>query len=419
MLAELLYFFIPYQIFKSVFFRAGLAYLTTYFIVDIAIPKVVHRFRRKGITSNFIQEQSAGGPYSGATPIMGGVVLIPSIILSTVLWAWINPYTIALLIILSAFSCIGAADDIAKIWNKRKVESGSSEKKTYIDKADGISARVRLLFEFAVTGAVIAGMYLLSGSVDGHVLIPGIPLKMWFPEIPPSLFIPFIVLVIVVGANAVNLSDGLDSLAAVPIVTCAIFVASAAYIAGDAEWSNRLKIVYISSEVKEISIFAIAIIAACIAFLKFNSPPASIYMGDVGSLGFGSSVCAMFVFVKAEFYLPIVGWTFVLAAVSAIIQRVWFQVALKMRGRDWAEKNRFFYRAPYHHHHQQMITYRKGEHEIRSIWHHLLIRIGLGNISDEDKFAKPDQVNSKVIWSNHLRAVTLLVIALVIYFKVR
>ncbi|MBT4286095.1 MAG: hypothetical protein HOD92_02070 [Deltaproteobacteria bacterium] len=221
------------------------------------------------------------------------------------------------------------------------------------------------------------------------------------------------------GANAVNLTDGLDSLAAVPIITCSVFIASAAYIAGDPEWSERLRISFITSDIKEVTIFAIAIIAACIAFLKFNSPPASIYMGDIGSLGFGASICTMFIFVRSEFYLPIVGWVFVLAAVSSIIQRIWFKVAMWKKGRNWAEKNRFFYKAPYHHHLQEMMEYREEKPDIRSIWHECMIKIGMGHISDENKYKQRDHINNKVIWTHHLRAVSLLVIAMVIYFKLR
>ena len=419
MLAELLYWLIPYQIFKSVFFRAGLTYLTTYFLINLFIPKIIRLFRQKGITSDFKVAESSSGPYSGATPIMGGIVLIPAIVLSTILWAWLNKYTISLLIIITAFAFIGGIDDIMKVFHKKKVESGVANKRTFADKADGISGKTRLLFEFSITTLVIGGIYYFSNGLENYLLIPGIPIANWHPEIPVIIFIPFIILVIVVGANAVNLTDGLDSLAAVPIITSSVFIAAAAYIAGDAEWSERLRISFITSDIKEITIFAIAIIAACIAFLKFNSPPASIYMGDIGSLGFGASICTMFIFVRTEFYLPIVGWVFVLAAISSIIQRIWFKIALWRKGRSWAEKNRFFYKAPYHHHLQEMMEYREEKHDIRSIWHDCMIRIGLGQISDEDKYKKQDHINNKVIWSHHLRAVSLLVIALIIYFKLR
>jgi len=249
--------------------------------------------------------------------------------------------------------------------------------------------------------------------------VPMVPLKKWLLDLPAFLFIPIVLIILVGGANAVNLTDGLDSLATVPIITCSVFVAAAAYLAGDAEWSERLKLLYISEDIKEVTVFAVALIAACAAFLKFNSPPAAIYMGDIGSLGLGAAVCTMFIFIKVELYLPIIGGTFFIAALSTILQRFWFKLALWRHGRSWAEKHRFFYRAPYHHHQQVLLTYREKEPEIRSVWHDLLKRLKLGIIPAEDQYRNPEHINNKVIWKNHLRAVALLVIAAMIYFKVR
>ena len=107
-----------------------------------------------------------------------------------------------------------------------------------------------------------------------------------------------------------------------------------------------------------------------------------------------------------------------LAAVSAIIQRIWFKLALKKKGRDWAEKNRFFYRAPYHHHQQMMMTY-FDEMPINSIWHTCLNKMGLKHVPDEEKYLSRDSVNNKVIWRSHLRAIMLLVLSMIIFFKVR
>ena len=419
MIADLLYFILPYQIFKSVFFRGGLTFLTTYFLISLILPGVIRIFRHKGITSDFTKTSDKPGPYSGATPIMGGVVLIPAIVISTLLWAWINQYTIALLIIITSFAIIGGIDDFVKVLRKRQVESGEIQKKSYADKADGLRGDVRLLLEFAFAFLVIGIFYLFFDGIDGHMYVPGFPMKYWFPELSPVLLIPFIALIIVGGANAVNLTDGLDSLATVPIITCTLFIASAAMLAGNVEWSERLKLLYISAETKEIAVFAVSIIAGCIAFLKFNSPPASIYMGDIGSLGLGATICTMFIFIKAELYLPIAGGTFVLAAVSTITQRIWFKIALKRKGRNWAEKNRFFYKAPFHHHQQALLTYQENQQNISSVWHEMLKKTGLGNIPDEDKYNRPEHVNNKVIWKNHIRAVSLLVLALIIYFKVR
>ncbi|MCG8337016.1 MAG: phospho-N-acetylmuramoyl-pentapeptide-transferase [Proteobacteria bacterium] len=397
-----------------------MAFLTAYFMISVILPAVIRVFRHKNITSDFTKKGTDGvGPYDGATPIMGGVVLIPSIIVSSLLWVWINEYTIALLITTSSFAAIGAIDDIVKVLNKRQIESGKVKRKSFADKADGIRGDVRLALEFLFAFLVIGSFYWFFEGIDGRIHIPMIPMKTWFPQLHPLFFIPFLAVLIVGGANAVNLTDGLDSLATVPIISCATFIASAAVIAGDAEWSERLKLLYISEEMKEVAIFAVCIIAGCAAFLKFNSPPAQIYMGDVGSLGLGAAICSMFIFIKAELYLPIVGGTFVLAAISVILQRVWFKFTLWRKGRDYAEKYRFFYRAPYHHHQQSLIKYREKETEIVSVWHEFIKKMGLGYVPVEDKYENQEHVNNKVIWKNHIRSVAFLVIAMMIYFKVR
>ena len=419
MLADLLYYILPYQIFKSVFFRGGIAFLTTYYIINIAMPFVIRVFRRKSITSDFKKSINEIGPYQGATPIMGGIVLIPAIIISVFLWAWTNQFVIALLVIIVSFSIVGCIDDIAKVFHKRKVEAGLQEKKAYAEKADGIAGEIRLLIEIAISLLVVSLLFWTFKGINGDIHIPMIPMKNWFPNLPTIIFIPFITLLIVGGANAVNLTDGIDTLATIPIITCSVFVGAAAYLAGDAEWSERLKLLYISDDIKEVAIFAITVIAACTAFLKFNSFPASIIMGDVGSLGLGAAVCTMFIFVKTELYLPIVGGVFVMQALSVIWQRIWFKIALWVKGREWAETNRFFYMSPYHHHEQMMLMYHENNLEITSIWHKILLKFGMGKIKDEDKYCLRDHVKNKVIWKNHLRSVLLLVIAMMIYLKVR
>lgn len=419
MLADLLYYLLPYQIFKSVFFRGGLAFLTTYFIVNSAFPSIIRLFRNKGITSDFKKVEIPTGPYQGATPIMGGIVLIPAIILSVFMWAKINQFTIALLIIILSFSAVGCIDDIAKVLHKRRIEAGIQKKKAYAEKADGIRGEVRLMIEFGISILVVSALFWVYHGINGSLHVPMIPMKNWFPQMPTVLFIPFVTLLIVGGANAVNFTDGIDTLATIPIITCSTFIAAAAYLAGDLEWSERLKLLYISDDIKEVAVFALAIIAACAGFLRFNSPPASIYMGDVGSLGLGAAVCSMFIFVKAELYLPIVGGTFVLAALSSICQRVWFKIALWSKGRQWAEKNRFFYKAPYHHHQQEMLTFYDNKPPVDSVWHNFLSKLGLAKIKDEDKYRSREQVNNKVIWKNHLRSILLLVVAAMIYLKVR
>ena len=235
MLANLLYAIWPYQIFKSVFFRGGVAFLTTYWVIVLCMPPMIRTFRRKGLTSDFAPASASGRPYAGGKPIMGGILLLAGILVSMLLWMKWNQFMVALIVIMLAFAGIGAWDDLVKIRHRRRVERGLAEKKSYTNKADGASGTMRLIAEVVVATVVVVGLYHFV-AIDGHLVIPGIPLKWWYPYLPRYLFIPFMIWIIVAGANAVNLTDGMDSLATVPILTCALFVGAVAYIGSDVTW---------------------------------------------------------------------------------------------------------------------------------------------------------------------------------------
>jgi len=223
MLADAFYDIWPYQIFKSVFFRSGIAFLTTYWVIVALMPPVIRYFRRVGITSDFSEPQQGVKPYTGSKPIMGGGILIFAILVSIVCWMELNQFIVALLAIMLAFGAIGTVDDIQKIRHRRRIEQGLAEQKSYTTKADGISGTTRLILEFGVATAVVVGLYLYV-EIDGHLVVPFIPLDWWYPYLPRYLFVPFMVVIIVAGANAVNLTDGMDSLAIVPVLTCTLFV---------------------------------------------------------------------------------------------------------------------------------------------------------------------------------------------------
>ncbi|MGK5093929.1 phospho-N-acetylmuramoyl-pentapeptide-transferase [Deltaproteobacteria bacterium TL4] len=418
MLAALLYSIWHYQVFKSVLFRGGMTFLTAYLIILFLMPKVISLFRRQGITSDFTAAIPDSKPYTGATPIMGGGVLIIAIFIATLLWCNLNQYVVALLTIMVSFGVIGAVDDVAKVYHKRCIESGQERRKSYSDKADGISGRMRLLAELGVALVVVLVLYLYI-DIDGHLVVPFVPLKAWYPYLPKYLFIPFMVIVIVGGANAVNLTDGMDSLATVPLMTCALFVAAVAYIGGDVDWANRLKIPELTYDTKELSVLAMAILSAGFTFLKYNAPPASIYMGDLGALALGSTISTMFIFVKAELFLPIVGGVFVISVLSTMIQQGVFKIILWTKGRPVAERYRFFLRSPYHHHLQKLWTYSEKKPEVISIWLSVLSKLGIGALKDEEKLSNPVDVNSRVIWHIHLKSIWLFVIAVIVYFKIR
>ncbi len=418
MLAALLHSIWQYQVFKSVVFRGGMAFLTAYLLILWVMPKVIRAFRKKGITSDFITAPSETKPYTGAPPIMGGGVLIVGIVFGAVLWCNLNQYVVALLVILLSFGIIGALDDVAKVLSKRRVESGHEARKQYSEKADGISGRWRLVAQFAVSLLVVTGLYLFV-DIDGHLVVPLVPLKNAYPYLPKYLFIPFMTLIIVGGANAVNLTDGMDSLATVPLMTCTMFVGLVAYISGDPELAVKLKIPSLSHDIKELAVISALVLSAGVAFLKYNSPPALIYMGDLGALALGSMVSAMFIFVKAELFLPIVGGVFVFSVLSSIIQRTFFKFIMWKEGRDKAERYRFFLRSPYHHHLQRLWTYSEKKQDIVSVWVILQNKLGIDPVPEENKLLTPQEVNSRVIWHMHLKSIWLFVVTLIIFFKLR
>jgi phospho-N-acetylmuramoyl-pentapeptide-transferase len=349
---------------------------------------------------------------------MGGGVLIMGILIGALLWCNLNQYVVALLVIMLSFGIIGAVDDVAKVINKRRVESGHEARKTYSEKADGISGRWRLAAQFIISLLVVTGLYLFV-DIDGHLVVPLVPLKTAYPYLPKFLFIPFMTIIIVGGANAVNLTDGMDSLATVPLMTCAMFVGLVAYIGGDQELASKLKIPILSHDIKELAVLSALVISAGVAFLKYNSPPALIYMGDMGALALGSMVSAMFIFVKAELFLPIVGGVFVFSVLSSIIQRTFFRFILWRKGRSTAERYRFFLRSPYHHHLQRLWTYSEKKQDIVSVWVIWQNKLGINPVPEENKLLTPQEVNSRVIWHMHLKSIWLFVLTLIIYFKVR
>jgi phospho-N-acetylmuramoyl-pentapeptide-transferase len=418
MLADLLYAIWPYQIFKSVFFRGGVAFLTTYWVIVALMPPVIRYFRAQGITSDFKRPEPGLKPYAGGKPIMGGGLLVMGILASMVLWMEMNQFIVALLLIMVAFGVIGALDDLQKVIHRHRVERGEAEKKDYTDKADGISGLVRLGLEFLVASVVVIGLYRFV-QIDGHLVVPMIPLKWWYPYLPRYVFVPFMIVIIVAGANAVNLTDGMDSLATVPILTCTLFVAAVAYVGSDPELYQRLRLPPLPANLKELVVLGAAVISAGLAFLRYNAPPAMITLGDLGALSLGSVISAMFIFAKAELFLPLVGGVFVLTTLSTIVQRAFFKLMLVRKGRTVAEKRRFFYRAPYHHHLQALWTYSEQERAVQSVWVEWLRKLHIRPPGVEDQLLRAGDVDSRVIWRVHMMSLWLLVLALVVYFKVR
>ncbi|SPX42905.1 phospho-N-acetylmuramoyl-pentapeptide transferase [Haemophilus influenzae] len=303
--------------------RAILALLTALFISLWIGPKVIKRLQ----ILKFGQEVRNDGPESHfakkGTPTMGGVMILFSIGVSTLLWANLaNPYIWVCLFVLFGYGAIGFVDDFRKITRKN---------------TDGLIARWKYFWMSVVALVAILWLYWLGHDTDATRLV--IP---FFKDIMPQLGLFYIVLsyfVIVGTGNAVNLTDGLDGLAIMPTALVAGAFALIAWATGNVNFAEYLHIPYIKYS-SEVVVFCTAIVGASLGFLWFNTYPAQVFMGDVGSLSLGGALGVVAILVRQEFLLVIMGGVFVVEALSVILQ----VGSYKLR------KQRIFRMAPIHHH---------------------------------------------------------------------
>ena len=312
------------NVFKYITFRTGLAFFTSLLIALLIGGPFIKLFSNRKIF-NPIRED---GPSEHivkkiGTPTMGGIIILLALIISVLLWADLtNIYILFCLYIVSSFGFLGAYDDYKKIRN-----SSSS----------GISSKLKIFVQIFLAAI---GLLILTFFVEYDEFK-----NLYFPFFKNFLinlgwfFIPFSVFVIVGSSNAVNLTDGLDGLATVPVILVAGCFAFISYVTGNIFFSEYLQILYIEGT-GEISVFCGAIIGSCLGFLWFNAPPAKIFMGDTGSLSLGGSLGAMGIITKHEIVLAITGGLFVLEALSVMVQVISFKLTGK----------RIFKMAPIHHH---------------------------------------------------------------------
>ena len=295
-------------------------------LVLFFMPKYIRFLQRLDATSDFDKDGKTKSP-----PIMGGLLLVIVVEVVSLLVCQMNGYTISTLVILTLFSAVGATDDMAKVRAKRLVNQGKLKAAEYMDKADGISSSLRLFLYFLFSFVVAVFCYKFIPELKGDLTIPFCPIDVFQIHLPNWIFVAFMTFVIAASANGTNFTDGLDSLVSVPILTSMVFVGLVAYVSGNFIFSQYLSVPYLPG-CDELFPLATAIAGALLAYLWFNSPPAEIYMGDAGSVGFGAAIGIMFILVQAGLFLPIVCIIIIAEACSVLMQITWFKITKKTTG---------------------------------------------------------------------------------------
>ncbi|MEM8665105.1 MAG: phospho-N-acetylmuramoyl-pentapeptide-transferase [Pseudomonadota bacterium] len=321
--------FAPFNVFRYITFRTGGALMTALFVTFLLGPSIIRSLRVRQGRGQPIRED---GPASHlltkrGTPTMGGLMILSGLVIATLLWADLsNLYVWLILFVTLGFGAIGFYDDYLKV--RRATHSG-------------FSSKLRLALEAVIAMvATLAFMQLDKTGLSTGVAIPFF--KDWLINL--WIFFPIFAAVVIVGSgNAVNLTDGLDGLAIVPVMIAAGSFGVIAYLSGNAVFADYLQIHNVPGT-GEIAVICGAVIGAGLGFLWFNAPPAAIFMGDTGSLALGGMIGAVAVATKHEIVLAIIGGLFVLEAVSVIIQ----VGSYKLTGK------RVFKMAPIHHHFEQL-----------------------------------------------------------------
>lgn len=333
------------NVFRYITFRSIGAAVTAFLIVVVLGPWFISTMRRLQIGQVIRDDGPATHLAKQGVPTMGGLLIIAAITVGTLLWARLDSMLVWLGVFITLFyGGIGFIDDY------RKIKKNNSK---------GLSAKGKLILQ--LVGAAVVGFSIyFHPSFDGHLSFP------FFKNFRPDLgwfYVVFAILVIVGSSNAVNLTDGLDGLAAGPtVVTAAVYLVFS-YLAGHIVLADYLQLPYVAGS-GELAIFCGTIVGSCLGFLWFNAYPAQVFMGDIGALALGGALGSIAIIIKQEFLLAIVGGIFVMEAMSVIMQVGYFKLT---------NGKRIFLMAPFHHHFEK-----KGWHEPKVVVRFWIVSIILG-----------------------------------------
>ena len=328
------------RIFNYISFRAAGAAVTALLVSFVVGPMILRRLRRMRLHQVIREGTPDSHQEKRRTPTMGGLIVLAATLIPTVLWAKLNNrYVLIAMFVMLWMGFIGFTDDFLKLKQRQ-----AGKKNT------GLIEGYKLLGQISIGFAL--GWYLWQYPLS---TLPGasttLPFYKYILIVPTVgwLYVLFVTFVLTGTSNAVNITDGLDGLAAgltaIAVLTLALF----AYVIGRVDASAYLQVFYLRGA-GELTVFCAAIMGACIGFLWYNAHPAQVFMGDTGSLALGGALGAIAILLKSEFVLLLVGGVFVAEMLSVIVQRVAFKVLKRMKGLEYAQSHRVFRLAPLHHH---------------------------------------------------------------------
>jgi len=327
------YFYKVLNVIQYVTFRTAIAAITALLISLLLGRKVINKLSDLKFGQEIRDEGPASHQEKKGTPTMGGVLIIGSVFISTILWARLD--TLYLWLALGAttlFAAVGFADDYIKIVKKRSL---------------GLTGKQKLAGQL-ITAVLVWGALWWWGNYPWNLSVPffkDTALPLGSTVIPAGIYLLFMIFVLLGSSNAVNLTDGLDGLAISVTFIAMSALTGLTYLASDSRWAERLDLTHNPASA-ELTVFCGAMAGASLGFLWYNAPPADIFMGDVGSLAIGGALGTIAILTKQEFLLPFIGGVFILEAVSVMLQVSVF----KLTKRNGQPGRRVFKMTPLHHH---------------------------------------------------------------------
>lgn len=329
------YFYKGLNVFQYVTFRTAWATITALLITLLFGGKVIRKLSDMKFGQEIREELSAEHQAKRGTPTMGGILIIGSVFVSTLLWARLDNLFLWLALgATTLFAIVGFADDWIKIVKKRSL---------------GLTSSQKLAGQLITAVAVWAVLYFAT-NYSWNLSVPFLKETaepFGISVIPPVLYLVFIIFILLGSSNAVNLTDGMDGLASSVTFIAMAALTALTYIASDRRWAEILDLTHNPSSA-ELTIFCGAMVGASLGFLWYNAPPAEVFMGDVGSLAIGGALGTVAILTKQEFLLPFIGGVFIIEAVSVMLQVGYFKFTKKTAGVG----KRIFLQAPLHHHFQ-------------------------------------------------------------------